>query len=81
MFLSPRVWPGMDDLERFDLVAGQREALMRDVMAAEAGAAARAGLPTGIRLAVAAGLRHILPAAWFERLRNLVRRMPASRPA
>lgn len=66
-----------DDLDRFDLAAGQREAIMRDVMAAEAGAAARARLPTRARLAVVAGLQHILPAAWFERLRDLVRRMPA----
>jgi hypothetical protein len=76
--LAARSALSLDDLDRFDLAAGQREAIMRDVMAAEAGATARASLPTRARLAVVAGLRHILPAAWFERLRNLVRRMPAS---
>jgi glycosyltransferase involved in cell wall biosynthesis len=76
--LEARSVLSLDDLDRFDLAAGQREAIMRDVMAAEAGATARASLPTRAQLAVVAGLRHILPAAWFERLRNLVRRMPAS---
>jgi hypothetical protein len=67
----------LDDLDRFDLAAGQRAAIMRDIRAAEAGAAARGSPPARTRLAVIAGLRHILPAAWFERLRNLVRRLPA----
>jgi hypothetical protein len=75
--LEARSALSLDDLDRFDLAAGQREAITRDVMAAEAGAAARASLPTRARLAVVAGLRRILPAAWCERLRNLVRRMPA----
>ena len=70
-----------DDLDRFDLGVGEREAIMRDVMGAAAidlsGAAVHMSLQAGIRLAVVAGLRRVLPAVWFERLRNLVRRMPA----
>jgi glycosyltransferase involved in cell wall biosynthesis len=76
--LEARSALSLDDLDRFDLAACQRETIMRDVMAAEAGAATRGSLPTRTRLAVVAGLRHILPAVWFERLRNLARRMPAS---
>jgi hypothetical protein len=75
--LEARSALSLDDLDRFDLAAGQREAIMRDVFSAGAGAAARASLPTSARLAVVAGLRHVLPAGWFERLRKVVRRMPA----
>jgi hypothetical protein len=76
--LAARSALSLDDLGCFDLAAGQREAIMRDVMVAEAGAVGRASLPIGARLALAAGLRRVLPPAWFERLRNLVHRMPAS---
>jgi hypothetical protein len=71
----------LDDLDRFDLGVREREAIMRDVMGAAAidlsGAAVPMSLQAGMRLAVVAGLRRVLPAVWFERLRNLVRRMPA----
>jgi hypothetical protein len=77
--LEARSALSLGDLDRFDLAAGQREAIMRDVTAAETRAVAGASLPTRTRLAVAAGLRHVLPAAWFDRLRDLVRRRPASR--
>jgi hypothetical protein len=76
--LAARSALSLNDLGCFDLAAGQREAIMRDVMVAEAGAAGRASLPIGARPALAAGLRRVLPPAWFERLRNLVHRMPAS---
>jgi glycosyltransferase involved in cell wall biosynthesis len=77
--LGARSVLSLDDLDRFDLAAGQREAIMRDVTAAETRAVAGASLPTRTRLAVAAGLRHVLPGAWFDRLRDLARRRPASR--
>jgi hypothetical protein len=67
--------------EAFDSTAGQRQAITREVMAAEAGAAARASLPTRTRLAVAVGVRHIPPTVWFEPLGRLMRRMPAGGPA
>jgi hypothetical protein len=76
--LAARSALSLNDLGCFDLAAGQREAIMRDVMVAEAGAAGRASLPIGARSALAAGLRRVLAPAWFERLRNLVHRMPAS---
>jgi Glycosyl transferase family 2 len=76
--LAARSALSLDDLGCFDLAAGQREAIMRDVMVAETGAAGRASLPIGARSALAAGLRRVLAPAWFERLRNLVHRMPAS---
>lgn len=70
----------LDDLGRFDLDAGEREAIVRDVAGATlspeigpAGATARTRLKTRVRLAAASGLRHVLPAAWFERLRDIAR--------
>jgi hypothetical protein len=70
----------LDDLDCFDLGAGEREAIMRDVAGAvpssaidPAGATARTSLKTRFRLAAASGLRRVLPAAWFERLQNFAR--------
>jgi glycosyltransferase involved in cell wall biosynthesis len=67
----------LDDLDRFDLGVDEREAIVRIVMGA---AAINPSVPMGdmslqarMRLAVVAGLRRVLPAAWFERLRNFAR--------
>jgi GT2 family glycosyltransferase len=67
----------LDDLDRFDLSVGEREAIMRDVMGIAAidlsGTVDHMNLRARMRLAVVAGLRRVLPAAWFERLQNFVR--------
>jgi GT2 family glycosyltransferase len=74
----------LEDLDRFDLGATERDAIKRDVAGAApsseiapAGAKACMSLKTRAYLAAAAELRRVLPAAWFERLRNFVR---AQRP-
>jgi glycosyltransferase involved in cell wall biosynthesis len=67
----------LDDLDRFNLGVGKREAIMRDVLGAAAinpsGAVGHMSLQARMRITVVAGLRRVLPAAWFERLRNFVR--------
>jgi GT2 family glycosyltransferase len=67
----------IDDLDRFVLGAGQRAAIMRDVVGAAAtdpsGAVGHMSRRARARLAVVAGLQRVLPAAWFERLRNFAR--------
>ena len=58
----------LDDLDRFGLGAEQSEAIMREVVGAAP--------PLALRLRAAAvhRLRQVLPAAWFEWLRNVARR-------
>jgi hypothetical protein len=82
----------LDDLDRFDLGLGEREAIMRDVIGAAPpltidppgaihppgaidppAAISHMSLKTRTRRAAVGGLRRVLPAAWFERLRNFAR--------
>jgi hypothetical protein len=70
----------LDDLDRFNLGVGERESIMRDVMGVAPslasdppGAMSHISLKTRARLAAVWGLRRVLPAAWFERLRNFAR--------
>jgi GT2 family glycosyltransferase len=78
--LEGRSTLSLEDLDRFDLGAAERDTIMREVAGAApssetgpAGAKACMSLQTRARLAAAAGLRRVLPAAWFERLRNFAR--------
>jgi glycosyltransferase involved in cell wall biosynthesis len=66
--LAGRSSLSLDDLDRFGLGAEKREAIVREVVGAAP--------PLAIRLRIAAvhGLRQILPAVWFEWLRNAARR-------
>jgi hypothetical protein len=60
----------LEDLDRFDLKPGEREAIMRDVMGVPATDRSKASLKARIRFAVGWGLRRVLPAAWFGWLRK-----------
>jgi hypothetical protein len=66
--LEGRSTLSLDDLDRFGLGTERREAIVRQVVGAAP--------PLAIRIRVAAvhGLRQVLPAAWFEWLRNVARR-------
>ncbi len=66
--LEGRSTLSLDDLDRFDLGAETREAIVREVVGA--------GPPLAVRIRIVAvrGLRQVLPAAWFEWLRNVTRR-------
>jgi hypothetical protein len=77
--LEGRLILSLDDLDRFDLGVGEREAITRDVMGAPSsasespGATSHTSLRTRTRLAAVRGLRRVLPAAWFVRLRSFAR--------
>jgi Glycosyl transferase family 2 len=77
--LAGRSSLSLDDLDCFDLGVGEREAIMRDVIgpapaAIEPPAATpRASFKARARHAAVRGLRRVLPAAWFEWLRDRAR--------
>jgi glycosyltransferase involved in cell wall biosynthesis len=58
----------LDDLDRFGLGAEKREAIARAVVGPTP------PLAISLRVAAVHGLRQVLPAAWFEWLRNVARR-------